>query len=138
MSEALGRVDPPSDGRLPVRLPFPALLVSSRLPRVGGARLRAVLGWPGRLRSVGSVTRWTTQQEVMHHPRPTAEEPRHGEPFVATRSLDAAAGSVRRGGEPYDESDPAPSRAHRGADRDRDHDRVPGLAEHGGDGNDHE
>src|SRR6476646_6268162 len=74
MSDALGRVVPPSDGRLPVRPPFPARLVPSRLPRVGGARLRAVLGGRGGSGSGGSVTRWTTHQEVMHHPRPTAEE----------------------------------------------------------------
>src|SRR3954467_7639010 len=47
MSEAVGRVGPPSDGRLPVRPPFPARPRASHLAKVGGARLRAGLGGRG-------------------------------------------------------------------------------------------
>ena len=71
----------------------------------------------------------------MQHPRPTGERPGAGERFASGGSRDAAAGSVRRGGEPYDDSDPAASRTHRDADPDRDHDRVPRASQgDGGDG----
>ena len=84
---AARRVVPPSDGRLPVRPPFPARSRASRLPRVWLARACVLEGGRGRARRMGRSHVGRRTQEVMETPAtdrgevraPANRSPRRGD-----------------------------------------------------------